>query len=402
MAAKNSAPTNGHSGANGHTEASLANEQLGPRMAERRMTVGDIASLLGAELIGDADTLVTGVAAIESARPGAILFIENEGLLKVALASSAAAIIAPQAAEMEARRGQSKSGKPTLLTGNPRLAFAKVMEYFQPFVSPDPGIHPTAIIESDAHIGDGVSIREFCYVGHHVHIGNGTVVYPHVVIGDGAQIGDNCILQPSVVINPHVFIGQRVRIHSGSVLGGDGFGYVIDDGKHRKVPQMGTVIIEDDVEIGANVCIDRATMGATRIGSGTKIDNLVQIAHNCQVGRNCILCGQVGLSGSVIVEDNVVMAGQTGIADHMKIGKGAVLAGKSGIMTDIGAAQVVVGSPAIAHREFMKREAATRKLPDALQTLHTLEKRVRDLEAQLKTETTAADDSGLEQPVNSG
>lgn len=350
---------------------------------ERRVTVGDIAALLGAELIGNADTLITGVAAIESATPGAILFIENEQLLKTALASSAAAIIAPSTAAGEVRKTERKSGKPTLLIGNPRLAFAKVMEYFQPQPVPEPGIHPTAVIAADAHIGEGVTIREFCYVGHHAHVGDGTVVYPHVVIGDGAQVGDNCVLYPSVVVNHHVHIGHRVRVHSGTVVGGDGFGYVMHEGKHHKVPQVGTVIVEDDVEIGANVCIDRATMGATRIGSGTKIDNLVQIAHNCQIGRNCIICGQAGLSGSVVVEDNVIMAGQVGVADHMKIGKGAVLAAKAGIMTNVSAGEVIIGTPATPHRDFMKREAASRKLPESMKTLRALEKRVRELEKQL-------------------
>jgi UDP-3-O-[3-hydroxymyristoyl] glucosamine N-acyltransferase len=362
---------------------------------ERRTTVGDIAALLGAELIGNADTLITGVAAIESARPGAILFIENEHLLKAALASSAAAIIAPSTAANEIRKTERKSGKPTLLTGNPRLAFAKVMEFFQPLAVPEPGIHPTAIIEPDAHLGEGVTIREFCYVGHHTHIGDGSVIYPHVVIGDGAQIGDNCTLYPSVVINHHVHIGHRVRVHSGSVLGGDGFGYVMDEGKHHKVPQVGTVIVEDDVEIGANVCIDRATMGATRIGAGSKIDNLVQIAHNVQIGRNCIICALAGISGSVVIEDNVIMAGQVGVADHMKIGKGAVLAAKAGVMTNIAAREVVVGSPATPHRDFMKREAASRKLPEGLKTLRTLEKRVRELEKQLGV----ADESEIAEKV---
>ena len=167
------------------------------------------------------------------------------------------------------------------------------------------------------------------------------------------------------------------------MLGGDGFGYVMDGGTHHKVPQVGTVIIEDDVEIGANVCIDRATIGATRVGAGTKIDNLVQIAHNVQVGRNCILCAQVGLSGSVVVEDNVVMAGQIGVANHMKIGKGSVLGAKTGVMSNIESGSFMLGSPAIPQREFMKREAASRKLPDALRTLRALEKQVQKLQTQI-------------------
>lgn len=368
---------------NGAMATATKNPVTNGNVAPRYTTVADIAALLNAEIVGNAQTLITGVAALDSSVPGAILFVENESRLAEAQSSDAAAIIVPAGAATVVRRALRTGGKPALITGNPRLAFAKVMEYFQPLVQPELGIHPTAIIEADAHIGENVTIREFCYVGHHAHIGNGTVVYPHCVIGDGAQIGDDCILYPNVVINHHVNLGRNVRIHSGSVLGGDGFGYVMDGGTHHKVPQVGTVIIEDDVEIGANVCIDRATIGATRVGAGTKVDNLVQIAHNVQVGRNCILCAQVGLSGSVVVEDNVVMAGQIGVADHIKIGKGAVMGAKSGAMANVAPGAFVLGSPAVPQRDFMKREAAARKLPEAMRTLRALEKQMQQMQAQI-------------------
>jgi UDP-3-O-[3-hydroxymyristoyl] glucosamine N-acyltransferase len=390
MALTSATSSNGHhtnGASNGSATAHVATSN-GARSvlagAARRATIGDIAAFLNAELVGNAETPVTGVAGIESAEPGAILFVENERLLKAAFDSSAAAIIAPSSVAAKVRRAERRGGKPTVLTGNPRLAFAKVMEYFQPLLKPEPGIHPTAIIEPDAHIGEGVTIREYCYVGHFAHIGDGAVIYPHCVIGDGAQISDETILYPSVVINHHVHVGKRVRIHSGSVLGGDGFGYVMDGGKHHKMPQLGTVIIEDDVEIGANVCIDRATIGATRVGEGTKIDNLVQIAHNCQIGRNCILCGQVGLSGSVIVEDNVVMAGQAGLADHVKIGKGAILGAKAGIMSNVQSGDFVMGAPAVPHRDALRIEASTRKLPEAMRTLRQLERQVQELQVQVE------------------
>ncbi len=371
------------------------------------MTVGEIARLLDAQILGDPATLITGVAGLDATAPGAISFIEDEKLLATALSSSAAAIIAPasmlgalqsQAAPAAPRRTTRRSlssaekpaeplGKPMVLTGNPRLAFAKVMEFMQPVSLPEKGIHPTAIIEKDAHIGTGVTIREHCYIGHHAHIGDGAVIYPHVVVGDGAQIGDASVLFPSVVLNHHVHVGKRVRIHSGSVIGGDGFGYVFDGKRHHKVPQVGTVIIEDDVEIGANVCIDRATIGATRIGEGTKIDNLVQIAHNVQIGRNCILCGQVGLSGSVVVEDGVVMAGQAGLRDHVKIGKGAILGAKAGIMADVGPGEFVSGAPAVPNRDYLKINAASRKLPEMARQLRRLEKTVKELQEKLENES---------------
>lgn len=351
--------------------------------APRHVTIGDIAKLLNAELVGDARTLITCVASLDNTIPGSISFIENERLLSTAQESLAAAIIAPSNIAAKVRRAERNGGKPAVLTGNPRLAFAKVMDFLQPAVLPEPGIDPTAVIAPDAHIGEGVTISAFCYVGHHAHIGDGTVLYPHVVVGDGAQVGNDCILYPSVVLRHHVNIGNRVRIHSGTVLGGDGFGYVMDEGKHHKVPQVGTVVIEDDVEIGANVCIDRATMGATRVGAGTKIDNLVQVAHNVQIGRNCILCGQVGLSGSVVVEDDVVIAGQVGARDHVKIGKGAVVGAQSGIMATVKGGDFVLGSPAVPHRDFLKIEVATRKLPETIRALRQVEKQVKQLQKQL-------------------
>ncbi len=357
----------------------------------RRTTVGEIALLLGAQLLGDSQTLITGVAGLDSASAGTISFIENERMLSEAFAGGAAAIIAPESlrAELETlqlagKRGR-RSGKPVVLTGNPRLAFAKVLEWMQPASKPEVGIHPTAIIESDAIIGEGVTIREYCYVGHAARIDDGAILYPHVYVGEGAQIGPDCVLYPNVVCGHHVHLGKRVRVHAGSVVGGDGFGYVFDGQKHHKVPQVGTVIIEDDVEIGCNVCIDRATMGATRIGEGTKIDNLVQIAHNVQIGKNCILCGQVGLSGSVIVEDNVMMAGQAGLRDHVTIGKGAILGAKAGIMADVPAGEFVAGAPAVPNRDYMKINAVSRKLPDMARQLRRLEKLVGELQAKVES-----------------
>lgn len=356
----------------------------------RSFTVGEIARLLDAPCLGDPKTLITGVAGLDATAPGTISFIEDPKLLAAALSSSASAIIAPvsmleslQNEQPSAPRRSKLTRKPLVFTLNPRLSFAKVMEMLQPVSLPEKGVHVSAVIEKDAHIGAGVTIREGCYVGHHAHIGDGVILYPHVVIGDGAQIGDASVVFPGVVLYHHVQIGKRVRIHSNTVIGADGFGYVSDGKAHHKVPQVGTVIIEDDVEIGANVTIDRATMGATRIGEGSKIDNLVQIAHNVQIGRNCILCGQVGVSGSCVVEDDVVMAGQAGLRDHVKIGKGSILGAKAGIMADVGAGEFVSGAPAVPNREYMKVNAASRKLPDMARQLRRLEKQIAELQARL-------------------
>ena len=380
--------SNGHT--NGHANGSTS--RPASATAPRTATVGEIARLLNAQLLGDEKTLITGVAGLDTASAGTILFIENEKMIADAFSGSASAIIAPESLrdELETLQSNSKRGrrriKPVVLTGNPRLAFAKVLEWMLPSTVPEKGIHPTAIIEDDAIIGEGVTIREFCYVGHSARIGDGAILYPHVYVGDGAQIGQECVLYPNVVCGHHIQLGKRVRIHASSVIGGDGFGYVFDGQKHHKVPQIGLVIIEDDVEIGCNVCIDRATMGATRVGEGTKIDNLVQIAHNVQIGKNCILCGQVGLSGSVVVEDNVIMAGQAGLRDHVKIGKGAILGAKAGIMADVGAGEFVAGAPAVPNRDYMKMNAASRKLPDMARQLRRLEKTVAELQAKLEAQ----------------
>lgn len=372
-------PRNGSANAHQHVSSGKRRATL----PVHRMTAGDIALLLGAELVGDARTLITSVAGIESALPGSILFVENEALLQSAFDSPAAAIIASNAAGEEIRRSQTNR-KPALLTENPRLAFAKVMAYFQPKPVRVAGIHASAVVAEDAHIGQNVTIGAGCTVGQSAHIGDNVLIYPNVVVSDGAQIGDDCVLHANVVIGHHVNLGKRVLVHPGSVLGSEGFGYVLDKGRHHKVPQLGTVVIEDDVEIGANVCIDRATIGATRIGEGTKIDNLVQIAHNVQIGKNCILCGQVGISGSVVVEDSVIMAGQAGLADHVKIGKGAILGAKTGIMGNVSAGDVVLGSPAISQRDFLKREAAARKLPETMRAFRQMEKQLQELKAQIE------------------
>ena len=361
-----------------------------PASVPRSATVGEIARLLDAQILGDSRILITGVAGLDTASAGTISFIENERMIEDAFAGSASAIIAPESLreELESLQKSAKRTRPKLksvvLTGNPRLAFAKLIEWMQPASVPERGVHSSAVIENTAIIGEGVTIREFCYVGHAARIGDGAILYPHVYVGDGAQIGEDTILYPNVVCGHHVQLGRRVRVHASSVVGGDGFGYVFDGQKHFKVPQVGTVIVEDDVEIGCNVCIDRATMGATRIGEGTKIDNLVQIAHNVQIGKNCILCGQVGLSGSVIVEDNVMMAGQAGLRDHVKIGKGAILGAKAGIMADVGPGEFVAGAPAVPNRDYMKINAASRKLPEMTRQLRRLEKAVALLQAKLE------------------
>jgi len=281
-------------------------------------------------------------------------------------------------------RELSRPEKPHIVVAEPKLAMAMLLEALFPPESMPAKISPTAIIGEGVKLGKGVFIGDYAIVGDNSVIGDGTVIYPHVCIGRRVQIGTDCRIYPQVTIYDGVVIGNRVVIHAGSVIGKDGFGFVWDGERHRRIPQVGTVVIEDDVEIGANVCIDRATIGETRIGKGTKIDNLVQIAHNCTLGAHCVLAGQVGLAGSVKVGNGVMMGGQVGIADHVQVGDGAALLAKTGLMDNAPPKTQWAGYPARTRIQWLRIEAALNELPDALKFLRQLERRLEELEKSLK------------------
>jgi UDP-3-O-[3-hydroxymyristoyl] glucosamine N-acyltransferase len=341
------------------------------------LTLKEIAERLGGEATGPAELVISGASSYESAGESDIAFVDNARLLGAAEQSRAGALLVA--------RDIASSTKPLIRTDNPRLAFAQALEWFQPRRRPDPGVHATAVVGAGAELGKGIYVGPYVVIGERARLGVGVEVHAGTSIGDDAELGENTIVYPGVSVYRGVRIGARCIIHSGCVIGADGFGYARDgDGRHVKVPQVGTVIIGDDVEIGANSTIDRATTDATTIGSGTKIDNLVQIGHNCRVGRNCIICGMVGLSGSVVIGDGAVLAGQAGIADHITIGKGAIVAAQAGVTADIPDCTMVSGYPARPHRDQLKLEAAMRKLPEALAELRDLRKRVAELEERLK------------------
>lgn len=335
-----------------------------------------IAALVEGHIEGD-EVTITGVNTIDDAAEGQIAFVERADLLPQGEASSAAALIVSP--------GSKTTCKPIIVTEDPRLAFSKVLELFAPERRVYEGIHPTAVIGSNASIADNVSVGAHAVLGDNVHLGAGTVIHPLAYVGHDVRIGEDCQIHPQVFIGERVTIGDRCIIHAGAALGCDGFGYLQQATGHRKIPQIGTVIIEDDVEIGANCTVDRATIAATIIGAGTKIDDAVHIAHNCVIGRNCLFAGQVGIAGSTTVGDGVIMGGQVGVTDHVRIGGNVVLAGQTGVFSDLEEPGIYSGYPARNHRGQMRVLAATQKLPDLMKTIRELQERIEQLEARLSS-----------------
>jgi UDP-3-O-[3-hydroxymyristoyl] glucosamine N-acyltransferase len=331
-------------------------------------TTAEIAKLIGGEVVGNAKAVLKNFAPAENAGTGDLTFAENETYFVRAEKSAATAVIA------EKRFSSSK--KILIRVPNARIAFAKALALFFPEKKVAAGIHPTAVIASGAKIDSSAHVGPHCVVGARVKIGARSVLQAGNFVGDGCKLGDDVNLFPNVTIYAHAEIGNRVRIHANSVIGSDGFGYVQDGGIHRKVQQIGNVLIGDDVEIGAGVTIDRGALGSTVIRAGTKIDNLVHIAHNVEIGEHCLLCGQVGIAGSAKLGNCVVIAGQAGIAGHLKIGSQVTIVSKSGVMNDIPDGEKWFGYPAQPDKDTKRQIIAQRQLPELL-------KRVAELEKQL-------------------
>ena len=325
------------------------------------ITVQDLAARIGGKVEGDANLSLSGVAPIPRAQATDVTFAESPKHSAAAEGCAAAAIIVPL--------GATVSRKTLIRVKNPRAAFARTLAIFNPPRAYPAQVHPTAQLGRNVHLGEGVFIGEFAVLRDNVTIGDRTVIEAHCVIGEGSRLGDDCLLYPNVTIYHNIRIGNRVGIHAGSVIGSDGFGYVQDGVERLKIPQTGNVIIEDDVEIGANVTIDRATMDSTIIRRWTKIDNLVQIAHNVTVGQNCIIISQAGVAGSVEIGDNVTLAGQAGIADHLKIGANSVVAAQSGVSEDLPPGSIVFGTPAQPAMQTKRQIIALRRLPELLRKL---------------------------------
>ena len=339
-----------------------------------QLTARDIAQLVGGQLTGNPEELVTGVAGIKEAQPGDVTFVGSPKYLSALKTTRAAVIlVAPQT--------RAEPNRTLIAVENPSQAFAKIVaRVAPPPVRYPPGVHPTAVIGPGVRLGRDVSIQPYAVLEAGVVVGNRSVIGAGAYLGHESHVGDDCVLYPHVTLRERTQLGHRVILHGGVVLGADGFGFETVDGRHQKIPQVGTVAIGDDVEIGANSAIDRARFGTTRVGRGTKIDNLVQIGHNCVIGEHCVICGLAGIAGSVIVGNRVTIAGQAGIAGHLTIGDGAIIMAQAGVTKDVAPGAIMLGAPAVPHTKFKRVHGATQRLPDLAEKLRELEQQLRQMQ----------------------
>jgi UDP-3-O-[3-hydroxymyristoyl] glucosamine N-acyltransferase len=339
-------------------------------------TLRELAGLVEGEVVGDADTVISGCRGIEDAGPGEITFVANRRYYSLIPQTRASAIIVS--------KDVAEAPKPMLRVADPSLAFAQVMAALHPVVLKHPeGIHETAVVAKSALLGRRVALGPHVVVEENARIGDDTVLYAGCYVGRDTTIGARCLLWPNVSVRERVTIGDRVSIQSGTVIGSEGFGYVNVGGVFKLIPQVGSVLIEDDVEIGANVTIDRARFDKTVIGQGTKIDNLVQIAHNVVIGRHCMIVSQVGISGSTHLGDRVTLAGQVGLVGHITVGDGAIVTAQSGVPKSVPPGAVMSGYPAVAHEDWKKNSAYIHRLPELSRAVRELAKRVEELQARL-------------------
>ena len=332
-------------------------------------SASDIARALEGSVVGDGNSVLTGFAPAEAARSGDLTFAENEAFFRQAEQSAAAAILIDR--DYRAER------KVLIRVANARVAFAKVLPMFFPEPDYPAGLHPTAIVSPSARIDSTAHVGPYCTIEDQVEIGPRAVIQAGCAIGSHSVLGEATHLFPRVTVYPRSRLGKRVRIHSGSVIGADGFGYVLDGGQHRKIPQVGEVVIHDDVEIGAGVTIDRGTIGPTVIGRGAKIDNLVQIAHNVVIGDYSIVVAQTGIAGSTQLGDHVTLAGQVGLAGHLRIGNRATVGAQSGVMHNIPEGEMWLGSPARPGRQMKRQILAAQRLPELMKRWAELERHLK-------------------------
>jgi UDP-3-O-[3-hydroxymyristoyl] glucosamine N-acyltransferase len=337
-----------------------------------KKTLSEIAQIVGGEVLGNSDVLITGVCGIKEAEEGDLTFVANTKYLSLMQHTRASAIITS--------RDVKSASKPIIRTDNPSLAFAKLVGLLAPNEVHHPqGIHPTAVMGKNVTLGNNVSLHAYVVIEDNVSISDNTIVYPYVYIGHHSKIGSDNLIYSHVSIRERITIGNSVIIHSGTVIGSDGFGFATVKGVHHKIPQIGTVIIEDEVEIGANVTIDRARFGKTLIGRGTKIDNLVQIAHNVEIGENSIIVAQTGISGSTVIGKGVILAGQSGVVGHISIGDNVVVAAKAGVTKSIPSNTCVSGYPAKPHTLTKRLNACIQRLPKLVETINELKSKIEEL-----------------------
>jgi UDP-3-O-[3-hydroxymyristoyl] glucosamine N-acyltransferase len=339
------------------------------------MKLAELAQKLSCRLEGPPELEISSVAGMEQAGPGQVTFLANRKYFSLLKTTRASAILLEEGVAIERDRAQPPLA--ALRSANPYLAFAQAIELFYQAPKHAPGIHPTAIIAKTAKIGEGAHVGPYCYVDEETEIGRNALLHSFVTIYRGAKIGDDFVAHAHSVVREFCRIGNRVILQNGAVIGGDGFGFAKrQDGTWYKMAQSGPAVLEDDVEVQSNACVDRATVGETRIGRGAKLDDLVLVGHASQVGANTLLCGQVGLAGSTKIGNNCILAGQVGTAGHLAVGDGTVITAQSGVPNDVPAQAFYSGYPAVENRQWLKMMAALNQLPE-------LQKRVRELEAEI-------------------
>ncbi|HEY6046951.1 MAG TPA: UDP-3-O-(3-hydroxymyristoyl)glucosamine N-acyltransferase [Pyrinomonadaceae bacterium] len=336
-------------------------------------TVSELAARVGGRVIGDGGIIIERVASLEAAGTGDITYVEDEKLFAAANKTRASCLIVP---------ANSTVAVPCRIeVAKPKLAFALAAEVLHPAKQPEPSIHGSAVIAESADVALTAYVGPHVSVGEYTQIGGGTQIHSGASIGDHVVVGSDCVIHPNVVVYDQVTIGNRVILHSGVVLGADGFGYVRDEQSYHKFPQIGTVVIEDEVELGANTCVDRAALGRTRIGRGTKLDNMVHVGHNCDIGERVVIAGQTGISGSVTIEDDCVIGGQVGFGDHIRVQSGAIIGSKAGILPGkIVRPGVWWGIPIQPLDEYKRLNAHISRLPRTREELKKLRQRVEALE----------------------
>ncbi len=348
-----------------------------PEKSPPPLSVEKLARLLNCPFEGDGATEIQGISSLEKAKKGDLVFLTHRKYLSLLERSKASAAIIPSEERYERI--------PVIKSENPHISFVKAVEIFYKPYRPEPGIHPSALFSPSAKLGKDVSIGPFAFIGDEAEIGDKTVIFPFVAIYPWVKIGKETVIHSHVSIREKVKIGSRVIIHNGAVIGSDGFGYLQEkDRPHIKIPQVGTVIIEDDVEVGANAAIDRAALGETIIKKGTKIDNLVQVAHNVEVGPHSILAGQVGISGSTKIGKNVIMGGQVAVADHVNIGDNVMVAGRTGITKDVPPNSIIGGFPHLDIKEWRKSATMLPRLYDLAKDVKRLKKKIEELEKKTR------------------
>jgi UDP-3-O-[3-hydroxymyristoyl] glucosamine N-acyltransferase len=338
-----------------------------------KIAIGELARRIDGEVKGDPERLVSGVAPFETAAAGDITLAAEAGVLKKLNQTDAGCIIVPLTCE--------GTDRDMILSANPRVAFARAIAVFHPSPDPEMSISSRAALGRDVTYGQAVQVDPFVSIGDRVTLGNRVRIYPHVFIGDDVTIGDDVVIYPHVSILARCSLGSRVIIHAGTVIGSDGFGFAPDGSRYHKVPHVGTVVIEDDVEIGANNAIDRATFGKTWIRRGVKTDNLIQIAHNVEIGEDTVIVALTGIAGSATIGRHVILAGQVGVSGHLTVGDNAVVGPKTGLAKSVAAGETVMGYPAMPIKQFMRQSSLLARLPDMKKKLAELAKKMRDLNA---------------------